>query len=180
MTITADQIRAVISDYTSAHPEEKAPLAPVLDLLDSGADLTSRKEFRGHATAGAVLVDDDGQALFIEHLALGKWLLPGGHLEADDADLMGAALRELEEETGIGAGIAPLSPVPVHVDVHPIPANDAKGEPDHQHFDFRYLFRTATGSDVTLQAEEVSGFAWRGLDTISDERLRNRVRAALR
>ncbi|MFD8157766.1 NUDIX domain-containing protein [Streptomyces samsunensis] len=180
MPITANQIRAVIGDYTSAHPEEKMTLAPVLNLLDSGADLTSRKEFRGHATAGAVLVDDDGQALFIEHLALGKWLLPGGHLEDDDADLMDAALRELAEETGISAGIVPLSPVPVHVDVHPIPANDAKGEPDHQHFDFRYLFRTTTGRDVTLQAEEVSGFAWRGLDTISDERLRNRVRAALR
>ncbi|AGP57423.1 hypothetical protein M271_29905 [Streptomyces rapamycinicus NRRL 5491] len=33
---------------------------------------------------------------------------------------------------------------------------------------------------MTLQAEEVSGFAWRSLDTISDERLRNHVRAALR
>ncbi|MBB4785078.1 NUDIX domain-containing protein [Streptomyces rapamycinicus] len=109
MTITADQIRAVIGDYISAHPEEKTTLAPVLDLLDSGADLTSRKEFRGHATAGAVLIDDDGQALFIEHLALGKWLLPGGHLEADDADLMGAALRELARRPA-SVLVSPRSP----------------------------------------------------------------------
>ncbi|KOG91684.1 NUDIX hydrolase [Streptomyces varsoviensis] len=172
-------MRAVITDYIHAHPDEKTALAPALDLLAGGADLTSRKEFRGHATAGAVLVDG-GQALFIEHAALGRWLLPGGHLEADDPDLMGGALRELAEETGISAGVTPVSPVPVHIDVHSIPANAAKGEPRHQHVDFRYLFRATAGSDVTLQAEEVSGFAWRGLDTIGDARLRNRVRAAFR
>jgi 8-oxo-dGTP pyrophosphatase MutT (NUDIX family) len=180
MTITADEIRSVVTDYANAHPGEKPAIAPVLDLLDDDADLTSRKEFRGHATAGAVLVDHADRVLLIEHLALGTWLLPGGHLEPGDPDLMSAALRELAEETGISTGVAPLSSAPVHIDVHPIPANSAKGEPAHQHIDFRYLFRLTAEGDVTPQAEEITGFAWRDIDSLGDERLRDRVRAALR
>ncbi|MFB6581353.1 NUDIX hydrolase [Streptomyces sp. NPDC056402] len=143
-------------------------------------------EFRGHATAGAVVVNAEGRALFIRHVALGTWLTPGGHLEPEDADLLGAALRELIEETGITLSVAPVHAVPVHIDVHPIPANESKGDPAHQHFDFRYLFRLegegegGGDQEVTLQEEEVSGYAWRSVDTITDETLRARILASLR
>ena len=66
------------------------------------------------------------------------------------------------------------------MDVHAIPANEAKGEPDHQHVDFRYVFRRADDAAVRLQEEEVSGYAWRDADTIADERLRERVQTVLR
>ncbi|MEK2476550.1 NUDIX hydrolase [Streptomyces noursei] len=180
MPITAEHIRETVDDYLDAHPEEKGQLAPVLDLLDAGADLNSRKEFRGHATAGAILADPAGRVLHIRHLALDRWLLPGGHLEADDTRLVDAAQRELTEETGIPASVViPAGPRPLHIDVHPIPANDAKDEPEHQHFDFRFLFRTS--ADVgELQTEEVAAAAWRGAESIADENLRNRVVQALR
>jgi len=180
MGITADHIRTTLDHYLDQHPEEKPQLEPVLALLDERADLTSRKEFRGHATAGAVLTDPAGRVLFIHHLALDAWLLPGGHLEPGDTNLIGAALRELAEETGIRPDlVVPLQDTPVHIDVHPIPANPAKNEGDHQHIDFRFAF--TTNADVTeLQAEEVTDAAWRGIGTISDERLRDRVAAAIR
>ncbi|MFI1799375.1 NUDIX hydrolase [Streptomyces sp. NPDC020379] len=180
MPITADHIRTTVNGFLDEHPDEKPALAPVLALLDDGADLASRKEFRGHATAGAILARPGGSILHIHHLALDKWLLPGGHLEALDGTLLDAALRELTEETGIPAeAVTAVTDRPVHIDVHPIPANDAKGEPDHQHIDFRFLFRT-TADVHQLQAEEVTDAAWRDIETVADECLRSRIAAALR
>ncbi|WP_348538517.1 NUDIX domain-containing protein [Streptomyces sp. 4R-3d] len=179
LPITEAHLRTTLTTYLDQHPEEKPGLAPVLNLLDSGADLTVRSEFRGHATAGAILAGPDGRILHVHHLALHKWLLPGGHLESTDDALLEAALRELTEETGIPAGaVSTLAHRPVHIDVHSIPANDAKGEPEHQHIDFRFLFRT-TADVGQLQAEEVTGAAWRDADTIGDQVLRQRVTQAL-
>ncbi len=118
--------------------------------------------------------------LTIEHRALRKWLLPGGHVEESDSTLVDAALRELAEETGISPDqVEPDRGLPLHVDVHTIPANDAKGEPEHLHFDFRYLFRT-TADTVELQEEEVTAYSWQFADMLTAESLRYRVMAAAR
>ncbi|WP_416970219.1 NUDIX hydrolase [Streptomyces sp. 4F14] len=180
MAITPDHIRDTLTAYMDAHPTEKNFLAPAIELLDTHAELASRKEFRGHATAGALLVGDDMHVLLIHHNALDIWLTPGGHLEPEDATLLDAALRELAEETGISGGITPLLPLPVHIDVHPIPANTTKNEPAHQHFDFRHLFRLTGERAVTLQAEEVNGFTWRPVGDLPDPTLRHHVHTALR
>jgi 8-oxo-dGTP pyrophosphatase MutT (NUDIX family) len=179
MPITRAHIHSVLDAYLNEHPHEKENLAVAISLLEDGAELASRKEFRGHATAGAVLVNPHGQVLHIHHRALDKWLLPGGHLEESDNSLQDAALRELTEETGIQASSVAMARIlPVHIDVHPIPANDAKDEPAHLHIDFRFVFRT-TARDVTLQEEEVTDFAWHEIDEIPGDTLRQRVRAVL-
>ncbi|MDQ1292144.1 MAG: hypothetical protein QG608_21 [Actinomycetota bacterium] len=177
--ITSGHIRATLTDYLDSYPQDRENLAVAWSLLGLAADLTDRSEARGHLTAGAVLVNEDGQVLHVHHRALKRWLLPGGHLEATDPCLRAAALRELTEETGIDrATVTADRTTPIHIDVHPIPANPAKGEPDHQHIDVRFLFRTT--ADVRhLQREEVTAAAWRAVGTIGDPALRSRVAAAV-
>jgi hypothetical protein len=48
----------------------------------------------------------------------------------------------------------------VDIDIHTIPANPGKGEPEHWHADFRWIYRVREPK-VILQAEEVAGYAWR-------------------
>ncbi|MBC3988971.1 NUDIX domain-containing protein [Streptomyces sp. AC563] len=184
MPITAQHVRETLDAYLTHHPDEKDALSVVSEVLDEAGDsIASRKEYRGHVTAGAALLRPDGRVLTIEHRALRKWLLPGGHVEASDTTLLDAALRELEEETGIRSDqVEPVSLLPFHIDAHPIPASPDKGEDAHQHFDFRYLFRTTLDEveTVDLQEEEVTAFSWQFADMLTAEPLRSRVMAAAR
>ncbi|MEU5267287.1 NUDIX domain-containing protein [Streptomyces hygroscopicus] len=181
MPITAQHVRETLDAYLANHPDEKDALSVLSEVLDKAGDsIASRKEYRGHVTAGAALLRPDGRVLTIEHRALRKWLLPGGHVEESDATLLDAALRELAEETGISPDqVEPDSGIPLHIDAHPIPANPDKGEDAHQHFDFRYLFRT-TADMVELQEEEVTAYSWQFADMLTAEPLRTRVMAAAR
>ncbi|KUP97964.1 NUDIX hydrolase [Thermobifida cellulosilytica] len=183
MTVTNAQIRAALDRYLARFPDERDRVGLLEQALAEGHDLSSRKEFRiGHATAGAVVVDPDNRVLLIRHRALNAWLLPGGHLEPEDTDLLAASLRELAEETGLHPQhVHPhdgTDPAPIDLDIHRIPANPARGEPEHWHFDFRYLHR-ASAHGVHLQTEEVTGHAWRSPAELPAPRLAARLAAVL-
>lgn len=53
-----------------------------------------------------------------------------------------------------------MNGIPLDINIHMIPANPAKGEPEHQHYDFRFLFRLVQDHTVTLQDAEVTGYRW--------------------
>ncbi|MGH3826693.1 MAG: NUDIX domain-containing protein [Pseudonocardiaceae bacterium] len=62
-----------------------------------------------HATASVFLfarVDDGWRIGLIRHPRFGKWMLPGGHVEADE-NAAEAALREVAEEAGLAARLLP-------------------------------------------------------------------------
>ena len=62
-----------------------------------------------HFTATAFVVHDDCVALHW-HPKVKAWLPPGGHIEENE-DPVQAALREVQEETGLRAEIVPTSEV---------------------------------------------------------------------
>src|ERR1700730_5750156 len=95
----------------------------ILLLLECSPDPFSRDQFTpGHVTCtGLVLAPDDERLLLVHHRRLDRWLLPGGHVEPDDAAIWHAARREVTEETGVPLipdGVPPLA----GIDVHGIPA----------------------------------------------------------
>lgn len=160
------EIRRLVARYLERYPDQAGRLRPFTDALASAEHLTDRRTLPGHVTTGAFVVAADGRLLQIAHKSLGRWLNPGGHTEPDDATLADAARRELREETGLGGEQVTLlgDPVlPLAIDAHRIPANPAKGEPEHWHFDFRYAFRLngeIGAAAVELQLEEVDDHRW--------------------
>ena len=125
--------------------------------LCHAADPFSRLSFSpGHFTASAFVLSPHRDALLlIFHKKLGRWLQPGGHIEAADATLINAARREVAEETAL-VGPRPLVPGIFDIDVHDIPAR--KDEPAHEHFDIRVLL--AAPALATVASDEVAATRW--------------------
>lgn len=168
--MTLEHIAMIAREYARRFPKDGLVIQELLGLVATGADISSRKEFRGHVTCGAIVITPDGRFLMVHHRILDRWLFPGGHLEEMDVSLRMAALRELTEETGLDSNALTgfgnwLDHGPVHVDCHPIPANSRKQEPEHRHWDFQFAFR----GDVeitSLQIDEVIAY-----DYVGPERL---------
>jgi 8-oxo-dGTP pyrophosphatase MutT (NUDIX family) len=80
----------------------------------------------------------------VHHRRLDRWLLPGGHVEPEDAEIWDAARREVVEETGV-ALVPDTAPPLVGMDVHGIPPGISSqgGEPYHLHHDLLFAFRAA-------------------------------------
>ncbi|MGI5262394.1 NUDIX hydrolase [Streptomyces angustmyceticus] len=175
-------IRKTVEAYLACHPGERDAVAGLLAALDRPEDAASRMTLPGHVTCSAVVIDRDRRVLHIRHRAAdGLMLVPGGHVEPGDRTLLAAALRELSEEAGISPGALCLTPqtlgAPIDIDVHDIGAAPAKGEPAHQHYDFRYAFYLADDQrpEITLQEREVTGVQWLACTDVTSPTLRAKL-----
>jgi 8-oxo-dGTP pyrophosphatase MutT (NUDIX family) len=138
-----------LAGYMAFDGVEQRSLDRMREFLRTTPAPFSRSTLEGHITGSAVLINPERSVmLMIWHEKLGRWLQPGGHCEPnDDADVQATALRELLEETVLPASSLQLvSAVPFDVDVHPIPARAQ--EPDHFHYDVRFLFELAGEPDL--------------------------------
>jgi len=161
-------ILELVCAYQVLHLPEAESLNPIIRFLKltTGEQLTDRKNFDGHLTASAfVLNKNHDSLLLLHHKKLGRWLTPGGHINASDANLQVAAKREAMEETGIRS--ADLSsffkngPSPVFdIDSHVIPTNINQNEVAHLHHDIRFLFVYNHEADLQLNEAEALDFKW--------------------
>ncbi|MGV8892967.1 MAG: NUDIX hydrolase [Burkholderiaceae bacterium] len=153
--------------YVTFFPKEVIRIQPLVEQIKSNAPLFDRKTSPGHITASGIVLSSD-LMLMIRHPFIGKWLQPGGHVESGETPVQ-AAIREVEEETGISAELHPWhqwNQFPIDIDIHSISANDRKFEPSHIHYDFRYLL-THSGE---LGVGEHSS-AWHNISDITEPNL---------
>jgi 8-oxo-dGTP pyrophosphatase MutT (NUDIX family) len=164
-----ERLLAELERYETSDPAEERHRAAMVALL-AEPDAFSRAHFRpGHFTASCYVVDGGGRLLLHHHRRLDRWLQMGGHVEGNESPDL-AALREGAEESGLpdlalaGDGIFDL-------DIHGIPAarrRDGLTEPDHDHYDVRYLARTASPDAITLDRAESNDLVWVTLDRAAE------------
>jgi 8-oxo-dGTP pyrophosphatase MutT (NUDIX family) len=130
-------------------------------LVHAKAPLSRSKFAPGHVTASLLIIHRPSRRILLHHhRRLERWLQMGGHLDAEET-LGAAALREGREESGL-QDLRLLSGEIFDVDVHPIPA--AKGEPDHFHYDVRYVAETLQPDAIAMDDAESRELAWVDFD----------------
>jgi ADP-ribose pyrophosphatase YjhB (NUDIX family) len=113
------------------------------------------------------------KVLFVDHISLGTWMPPGGHIELDE-DPMACLWREMEEETGINRKDLELiqpqtqrfSPstegveVPMPFDIRIFDVTQT-----HRHIDLTYILR-AKEANVLLSKSEHKDIKWFDINEI--------------
>lgn len=110
-----------------------------------------------HICATAWVLSPDGEyAIFVRHKTLG-WSTPGGHVEVGE-NTHQAALRELEEETGLTRFDIRLigdGPAVVHT-------TDTNNPRDHRHWNVGWLMTT----DMDAPLSPIEGARWFACDQL--------------
>ncbi|PKL97396.1 MAG: NUDIX hydrolase [Gammaproteobacteria bacterium HGW-Gammaproteobacteria-7] len=160
--IALAQTLSAYRDRQTTQSDQFAAAEVFAGFLESHPDVFQRSHAIGHFTGSAWLVSADGaRVLLTHHRKLDRWLQPGGHADGD-ADLARVALCEAEEESGLKG----LSVVPeiFDLDRHRIPAR--MDEPEHWHYDVRFVVRTGD-DEAFVVSDESHALAWRRIDEIA-------------
>ena len=144
--LDACEARQWINSYVPVDSVSAEYQRQFVGLIDRAPDYFANRhnyelQLPGHFTAQAVVFNPDLQAVaLMHHLKLGIWVGPGGHIDVGDANAEMAARREAEEEMGL-TDLVLMRAAPFDLDVHGFPAKGT--QPDHLHYDIRYLFSTS-------------------------------------
>ncbi|HEY2593369.1 MAG TPA: NUDIX domain-containing protein [Chloroflexota bacterium] len=118
----------------------------------------------------AVFVVHASQVLLHYHRKLGRWLPPGGHIEANELPDK-AAVREVLEETGIRARLIGGRGLPIDAPRQLVLAAGIQVEPiypGHEHIDLVYFARPerADAVEIDPRLAELDRVGWYAADEL--------------
>ncbi|GAA1070344.1 NUDIX hydrolase [Nocardiopsis composta] len=158
----ADAARAELSSWSAPDAGQERLRRAYLEHLGAHPDALHRSCTAGHITASAAVLDPSGtKGVLTLHGRIGLWLQTGGHCEDGDATLLGAALREAEEESGV-TGLRPV-PGPVRLDRHRVPCAGGTW-----HLDVQYAVIAPDGAALSIDPDESADLGWFPVDDLPE------------
>lgn len=154
MAVTNNGVIGVALGYIEANPDEMELLRSLVVLALHGPLITARSTTPAHVICRAAVVSPDWRILEVMDATTSTWRLPGGHVDAEDSSLLGAALAVAARRAGVETNmVIPDGIVPFDVDATVIEAAPLLGEPEHVHYDMTYLFHV---EDRTLAVPDTA------------------------
>lgn len=131
-----------------------------------------------HFTASGVVLNNNNQVLLVKHKKLGKWIYPGGHLEADETPDE-CVVREIFEETTLKTGIIDtrnqnlgddsIGVTVLHNPYAILCERIDKGDKDiHFHIDLVYICKIIGGENVESDQKESDDIGFFSLEEIKN------------
>lgn len=150
-----------ITRYTPGNEQEERDRDVILAFLRNTPDAFDRSCLTAHMTASSWIVNRDrSKVLMVYHSIYDSWSWTGGHADGE-TDLLGVAIREAKEETGIRT-VHPLSPDIYSIEVLTVDGHEKHGKyvPSHLHMNVSYLLEADDSEELTVCAGENKAVAW--------------------
>ena len=154
-------LRQEIEAFRPGNEQEEKDRQELLNWLDSGVDIYSRRCGAAHLTASAWVVSPDReQVLMIYHNIYHSWAWMGGHADGME-DLHAVAEKEVREECGLEA-LTALGGGIFSLEVLTVDGHEKRGHyvSSHLHLNVTYLFEADPSAPVFIKPDENSGVAW--------------------
>jgi 8-oxo-dGTP pyrophosphatase MutT (NUDIX family) len=156
VTLHADAL-SVLTDWEAPDAGQEALRRRYADHLGAHPDGLTRTCYPDHLTASTLVMSADGERVLLTlHAKARQWFQFGGHCEAGDVTLAGAAQREAIEESGLADLV--LDPVPVQLSEHAVPFCDPRG--GVHHLDVRFLAVAPVDAAHAVSAESLDVRWW--------------------
>ncbi len=154
-----------IERFVPFNEQEARDRALIQDCIERFADIFTRENRLAHVTASAWVVNPArSRVLMAYHNIYNSWSWLGGHADGE-RDLLGVALREVCEESGI-VRVRPLSPEIFSMEALTVDGHVKRGEyvSSHLHLNFTYLLEADEDQPLRVKADENSNVRWFALD----------------
>lgn len=154
-----------LSSYRPWNQQEAQDRQELLRRLQSGEELYSRNNASAHLTASAWVVSPDRKlVLMAYHNLYDSWAWLGGHADGDH-DLLGVALREVREESGL-TDVRPVSDRIYSLEILSVDGHEKRGEyvSSHLHLNVTYLLEADPTATVRCKPDENSRVGWFSLE----------------
>ena len=152
-----DLLLRALKKYKTSSEWEQKMLFEMIDFIQKNPNCFERSNLSGHITGSAWLLNpDERKVLLTHHKKLNRWLQLGGHSDGQNKT-WDVALREASEESGI-KNISFIIQEIFDIDIHIIPENTTKNEPEHKHYDVRFLMKSPTEDFIV--SKESNSLKW--------------------
>ncbi|MGZ5399034.1 MAG: NUDIX hydrolase [Nocardioides sp.] len=166
MTGLHDDALAVLRRWRPPGEEQAALRDRYVTHLGEHPDGMRRTCYPDHLTASTLVLSADRERVLLTlHAKARRWFQLGGHCEAGDITLAGAARREAVEESGI-VGLQ-VAPEPLQLSEHAVPFCDRRG--GVHHLDVRFL--AIATDEVHVVSEESLDVRWWPVDGLPEDDL---------
>lgn len=169
-TRPTEQLRRQIERYVPYNEQEEVDRRIMLQYIDTFDNVLTRDNELGHFTASAWVVNKEKtKILMIYHNIYQSWAWTGGHADGEE-DLLGVAIRELKEETGVKKvkilkkDIYSLENVCVNGHI-----KKGKYVGSHMHLNLTYLLEVEEDEVLKIKQDENSGVKWVPVEDVLKE-----------
>lgn len=157
-----------IKEYKPYNEQEKKDKEIILYSIDTLDNILTRDNEIAHITSSAFVVNKTkDKVLMIHHNIYNSWSWTGGHADGEE-DLLGVAIREVKEETGID-NVHPVIEDIFSLDILPVLGHMKRGKyvSAHLHLSVAYLLEGDENELLIVKADENSDVKWIPIEEVN-------------